>query len=392
MLRRFAQAICDTTHEIIGHHVLVTDENAVIIGSSDQKRLFKVHEPSVIVIKRRIETFTDEPEAARFEGIKPGVTLPVCLAGEVVGSIAIAGDHREVSRYGHLVQKQAELFLREQLIQESAGARERALRELVGDIAAFAPGQDDSSILATRGRELGYDLDVFRVCLILELSSPDAGIMERLNDPVRYAFLRNDIHDILHSVFPEPSCFASTLGDKRYAVFPVLERGSEPTWLKPIEERSGTCTARAAELGLTFTTGVGTCAGSIEGLHFSYCEAWKALSIGVRKRETGRIHRIGDYLVEDLLTTVNVRKGRQFSHKMLENFRKLSDREEMLRTFEAWCESPCNPGSVAEKLNIHRNTLQYRLEKIHRTTGADPRSFRQAFGLYIALALEMLHE
>ena len=392
MLKRFAQVICDTTHDIIGHHVLVTDENAVIIGSSDPMRLFTVHEPSVIAMKRRIETYTDEPDAARLDGVKPGVTLPVCLAGEVVGSIAIAGDHREVSRYGYLVQKQAELFLREQLIQESAGARERALRELVGDIAAFAPEQDDSEILATRGRELGYDLEMSRVCLILELSSPGQGDMEGLKDPIRHTSLRNDIQNILRSAFPESSCFSSSLGQKRYAVFTSVENSNEPSWFEPVEERCAKCIAGSAEIGLMLTIGAGTCAGSVEELHYSYCEGWKALSIGLRKKETGRTHKIVDYHVEDILTTVNVRKGRRFSQKILGSFRKLSDREEMLRTFKAWCESPCSPGSVAEKLNIHRNTLQYRLDKIQRTTGADPRNFRQAFSLYIAFALEELHD
>lgn len=392
MLRRFAQVICDTTHDIIGHHVLVTDENAVIIGSSDPMRLFSVHEPSVMVMRRRIETYTDEPEAERLKGVKPGVTLPVCLAGDVVGSIAIAGDHREVSRYGYLVQKQAELFLREQLIQESAGARERALRELVGDIAAFAPEQDDSEILATRGRELGYDLEMSRVCLVLELSSHGHGVVERLDDPIRQTSIRNDIQDILRSAFPEPSCFASDLGHKRYAVFPSMENHLESSWFEPIEERCAKCITESLEIDLTLTIGMGACAGSVEELHYSYCEAWKALSIGLRKKELGRTHRIVDYHVEDLLTTVNVRKGRRFSQKILGSFRKLSDREEMFRTFEAWCESPCSPGRVAEKLNIHRNTLQYRLDKIHRTTGVDPRNFRQAFSLYIAFALEVLHD
>lgn len=392
MLRRFAQVICDTTHDIIGHHVLVTDENAVIIGSSDPMRLFTIHEPSVMAMRRRIEIYTDAPEAARLKGVKPGVTLPVCLAGDVVGSIAIAGDHREVSRYGYLVQKQAELFLREQLIQESAGARERALRELVGDIAAFAPEQDDSGIIVTRGRELGYDLGMPRVCLILELSSPGQEAMERLNDPIRQTFLRNDIHDILRSAFPESSCFASGLGHKRYSIFPSVENSLESSWFEPIEERCAKCTAGSAEVGLTLTIGVGTCAGSVEELHYSYCEAWKALSIGLRKKGLGQTHRIVDYHVEDLLTTVNVRKGRRFSQKILGSFTKLSDRDEMYRTFEAWCEAPCNPGSVAEKLNIHRNTLQYRLDKIRRATGADPRNFRQAFSLYIAFALEVLHD
>ncbi len=185
MLKRFAQVICETTHDIIGHHVIITDESAVIIGSSDPLRLHTVHAPSIVAMKQKRETYTEPEEASKMKGVKPGVTLPVFLAGEVVGSIAIAGDHREVARYGLLVQKQAELFLREQLIQESAGARERALRELVSDIASFAPEQDDSAVLATRVKELGYDMDVHRVCLVMELGPDDPETAEKMEDPIK---------------------------------------------------------------------------------------------------------------------------------------------------------------------------------------------------------------
>ncbi|HPD97833.1 MAG TPA: sugar diacid recognition domain-containing protein [Synergistales bacterium] len=392
MLRRFAQEICDTTHEIIGHHVLVTDQNAVVIGSSDPTRIESVHAPSITVMKRRIETYTDPVEAARMAGIRPGVTLPVSLGGEVVGSIAIAGDHREVARYGHLVQKQAELFLREQVLHESAGARERAIRELVADIASFDPESDDHAVLVTRGKELGYDLEIPRVCLVMEPCKSSPGWEGTRGSEMREASIRKEIEDILRSAFPEPSSFFSGIGYNRWAVFSSAGTRQEENWFDLTAERFEKCTNNFAEMGLAFPAGAGSIALSIKELHYSYCEAWKALSIGMKKKEQGSIFRIGNYLVEDLLTTINVRKGKRFSEKILGDLKKMSDTEEMTKTFEEWCNDPCCPGSVAKKLNIHRNTLNYRLEKIKRATGLDPRKFSEAFRLHIALALDMLHD
>jgi carbohydrate diacid regulator len=392
MLKRFAQVICETTHDIIGHHVIITDESAVIIGSSDPLRLHTVHAPSIVAMKQKRETYTEPEEASKMKGVKPGVTLPVFLAGEVVGSIAIAGDHREVARYGLLVQKQAELFLREQLIQESAGARERALRELVSDIASFAPEQDDSAVLATRVKELGYDMDVHRVCLVMELGPDDPETAEKMEDPIKKVSISTGAQEIIRSVFPEPSCFCSGMGHTRFVVFAAVGKPDVDTCSPPIEEKCGKCRSLLGDMGLNLTIGAGSCARDPEGLHYSYCEAWKALAIGLKKGEPGKNHRIGDYLLEDLLSTVNIRKGRRFSRKHLSGLRKMPDGDDMVKTFRAWCESPCNPGKVAERLNIHRNTLNYRLEKIHRITGADLKNFREAFGLFIAVTLEMLHE
>jgi len=392
MLRRFAQVICETTHDIIGHHVLVTDGNAVIIGSSDPSRLFTVHTPSVECMRSRAETYTDREEAGRMEGVKPGVTLPVCLAGEVVGSIAIAGDHREVARYGYLVQKQAELFIREQVIQESAGARDRAIQELTAHIASFAPGNDDPGILATMIKELGFEPDTPRICLILEPGSVNPATLDRLNDPLGGVSVRSGIREIIKNIFPEPASFCSSLGQTRFAVFASTGNEAGDPMEGSLGEGCRRCRENLEGMGLTLTVGAGSLAWTVEDLHYSYGDAWKALTIGIKKNESGKIHRIGDYLMEDLLTTVNVKKGRRFASKALSGLRKTPDGEEMLHTFKVWCLHPCSPGVVAKELNIHRNTLHYRIEKIRKATGYDIRSFRDAFELFMAVTLEMLHE
>ena len=42
---------------------------------------------------------------------------------------------------------------------------------------------------------------------------------------------------------------------------------------------------------------------------------------------------------------------------------------------------------TCEQLFLHKNTLQYRLDKIHKITGYNPRSFKDAAVLYIGLKL-----
>ncbi|MEA3507750.1 MAG: sugar diacid recognition domain-containing protein [Synergistota bacterium] len=395
MLQRFAQKICDTTHEIIGFHTLVTNEKAIIIGASELSRIGSVHHPSLEVMRTGNELFTDEGEALKFDGVKPGVTLPVSLTGNVVGSIAIAGDHLEVARYGYLVQKQAELFLREQMLRESSEARERALRDLVGDIASFKPGRDDASMLTARGRELGYDLDTPRGCLILLLGSPGdfaAETAEKTEDPLYSRERRNTSLEILRNIFPEPINIVADLGQRRFAVLSAVTRENETDWRSFIDERFRACTLLGLERSMLCTMGAGLPARTPAELHASYCAAWKALTIGIRKKRTGEAHYIEEYLVEDILTTVDVGAAREFTRRTLGPLSTVPDRGEMIRTFEAWLRDPCNPGLVAETLNIHRNTLHYRLEKIHRVTGLDPRKFTEAFNLHLALTLDMLHE
>ncbi|MBQ7797045.1 MAG: helix-turn-helix domain-containing protein [Lachnospiraceae bacterium] len=42
---------------------------------------------------------------------------------------------------------------------------------------------------------------------------------------------------------------------------------------------------------------------------------------------------------------------------------------------------------AGERLNLHKNTLQYRLDRIYKRCGYNPRAFQDAVVLYTALRL-----
>ena len=50
----------------------------------------------------------------------------------------------------------------------------------------------------------------------------------------------------------------------------------------------------------------------------------------------------------------------------------------MLETIRVYFRNDLNLSTTARQLFIHRNTLNYRLEKIRRETGLDLRNFRDA--------------
>ena len=54
---------------------------------------------------------------------------------------------------------------------------------------------------------------------------------------------------------------------------------------------------------------------------------------------------------------------------------------------EIYFAADCSLKTAAEKLYIHKNTLQYQLDKIHALTGYDPRVFREGVILYLGLQL-----
>ena len=383
MLERFAQVICDTTWEIIGYEVIITDQKAVIIGSSNPSRIGTIHQPSIDSMNLKKEIFTDEKQAMKWIGVKPGVTLPISLGGEVVGSIAIAGNHKEVAKYGHLVQKHAEIFLHEQVITESSLARERALSDLVSILASFRPTEDDSSVILVRGKELGYNLNKLRICLAIELINT-----EKQGEIIAFNTIRNTILPILRNVFNDPQDIVAHIGEMRFAVIKALspEIAENPEKLKKkFFTAYKTLQNNFERYSYEIYMGIGNPAKGIESLHESYRSSWKAIDIASGKALG--IYSIGSYRVEELLTTVNKNEAKTFATQTLSKLEQLNDWDEIKRTFLAWLENPFNPSEVSKNLNIHRNTLNYRLDKIKRASQLDPRNFKDAFCLFLALTI-----
>ncbi len=61
------------------------------------------------------------------------------------------------------------------------------------------------------------------------------------------------------------------------------------------------------------------------------------------------------------------------------------DNDELLKTIETFLACSLNVSITAKELYLHRNSLQYRLDKFTEQTGIDIREFRQAVTVYLAL-------
>lgn len=65
----------------------------------------------------------------------------------------------------------------------------------------------------------------------------------------------------------------------------------------------------------------------------------------------------------------------------------LQEDPELLQTLEVFLEYNFNASLAAKKLYVHRNTLQYRLDKFSDKTGISLKSFQNAFTVYLACLL-----
>lgn len=397
-----AQEVAEKLTGIIGHRVMLTDDSGVIIGCSNTERIGTFHEPSVEVVQKRITTPEDSTAAwrstARPEGVEPGVTLAVVLEDDVVGTVAIAGDPSEVDRFGMVVKSQTESMLRETMILRSVLLKERALQTLLYDIVSYDPTILDPAVLEMRGAQLGYDLTLRRVAIVVDLDRERADANASSSRPTSLdkndrtlARTQADVSRTIREVFDGGQDLATSLGTDKFVIL---------HWMRSHEGAASDLRVRSlcqqltgqleARHGVAARIGVGAPTGSVSELRWSYYDAWNALSLGRRLAIRPRELYVDEFRLEELLLTISLKSCERFLTVMLDGLRGQKDWPELRSTVLAWCESGYSLASASEALRIHRNTLRYRLGKLEKLGGRSPHDRKYAIRLYVACLLDRL--
>jgi carbohydrate diacid regulator len=348
-------------------------------------------------VRRRAGAWHDAAAARRLAGVKPGMTLPLLLDQDVVGTVGITGDPETVRSFGEIVRRQTEILLRQTMLLRLDLLRERALEQLVQDIAGYEPDSGDDEWLHLRAEELGFAIDVARSAVIIaidhaSLRGPDRspGHAVDIDRQSRTSHLVRAARD----VFNAPQDLVTEAGADTVTVFAHVSvpRG-----------RGGTAASVAdasrhllAEIERRFDTrawaGVGSTAHDLAGLRRSYHDAWTALRLGRRLAPERALYRADDFRVWSLLAGVGPRQRRQYRDGLLAGLQAHRSWPELRRTIVAWVEHGLRLTDTAQALRIHRNTLLYRLERISVFAGRSIRTPRHAVALYLACLLDELDD
>lgn len=395
MLSKLAQKIADITSEVIDFDVIVTDENAIIIGASDQARLGMYHEASIRVMATK--KINDEFYYKDKKGTKQGITLPIILADRAIGAIGITGKRHEVEKFGKLVKKQAELLLSEEIFLKSSILREQSVQSLIREILVFNPEESEDFIIITRGYELGYDLKPPHIAIAINLFSiseqkKEMNREQAENESFYIQIIKLNILSKIRNIFNKSNDIVTTLGDDKFIIlYSLYNNYDEEKVYYDVKQK---CTMLLKELdngGVVAAVGIGSIARDITELKDSYKDAWKSLEIGKQINNKSMVFSINEFNLEDLLLDISKYASKRFVSKALKNLQEQPDWPELSKTIKIWCESGFSQIEASKKLYIHRNTLKNRLYKIKRVSGIDLEKFKNGLTLYLAILMTELY-
>ncbi|MBP2323102.1 carbohydrate diacid regulator [Kibdelosporangium banguiense] len=359
-----ANEIAVDTSAIIGFNVLITDRDGMVIGSGDPSRVGSFHEASVEVVRRQTAMSHDPDAARRLVGVEPGITLPLVLDGEAVGTVGITGSPGQVERFGRLVRNQTEILLRESVLLSSRLFREKAVEDLLRNVAHYDRETADPGLLTLRAHELGYDLRQRRVVVVVDVETPA--------EPTK-------VVRALRRVFDDPQDIVGSTSSGRFVVLHMEK--------VPVADR---CARVPGEIGTGCKAGIGGRAQSVPELHDSYQDASTALYLAERLAGAASVVHIDDLRVHELVASSGRQLRARFVRALAGELSALADWPILRQTIITWCECGFNLVRAAAELRIHRNTVVYRLNKIEELTGHSTRDARFVLKLYLACVADHL--
>lgn len=344
-----AQQIVNAVRDVCGYDINYISTEGVIIASTDEKRIGDFHEIGYRAAQTG-ETL-DVYDNYTYAGAQKGVNIPFRHHGTTVGVIGITGEPDEVRRYAQLALRIMRLLLRERDLDAS-----RELKRAEFSYVARTLVQNGSishEYLQEFLKQKDLDYQERYQAVLISLQNPDRtgniSIMENAAEAVL-----SRLHHSFYA-YEYPDHYILIISESAYQ-----EQKSVIRELTEIPAK--------------------VCAGSAHRLmHVS--RSYEDAQLAMKSRNDLFVEFDSLY-TELLFSDLSYHVRELFLNKTV---RKLSEAD--IKLLKVYYDGQMSLKTASEQLFIHKNTLQYRLERIHRLCGLDPRNIQDASVLITAMRL-----
>jgi carbohydrate diacid regulator len=373
-----AQQIVERTMKIIPFNVNVMDAHGVIIASGDPVRLGTLHAGAQLALSRHGAIEVDTAALPHMPGAQAGINLPLSVRGEICGVVGITGEPDVVRQFGELVCLTAEMILEQaQLtgeLQREKGYREEFIYQLVRQTGVAPAAMEAWAV------RLGLDLQQPRAVLVLQLADegvrPDLALAELQRAQSALAARW-------------PALLTAVITPREMAMldrFEPTQPGGEATQARRRLAAFGEVAGQA--LNMPWLLAMGVALPGLEGAASSYESARRAARVGRQRQPERQLFSYYELSLPVLLSGLDVGWQAAQLRQPLQRLREF-DRKSgtLVKTLAAWFAHNSQPVATAKALHIHRNTLDYRLQKIGELTGLDLGATDDRLLLYVALQM-----
>lgn len=369
ILTSTAQNIVDEIKKIIQQDINFFTLDGSILASTDASRIGETnHEGAITAMKENevvIINYDNE-----YEGARKGINLAITLDHEVVGAIGVTGDHKEVIKYAEIIKQMTEILIRENISKELIFNSGNSYHYIIDYIISEKFNAEQS-----RSIEVLYNFNFieYRTCIIAKSTHETTMLSLNQSDLFReiYFLLGNESQDVFE-IRGESIIIISNQKSSSQII------NNLQTIYKVFKDK----------FNVALSFGIGT----TNNLEQGYVDSLHTAEIALNWNLNVSHHHYAfynDLKHEALLMSLGQEQVAIFLNKIFGNL-KTSEIEEIVDLMDVYTEVNGSINEAAEKLFIHKNTVQYRLNKIKNHTGLDPRLLNDYFVLELACAVYKL--
>lgn len=367
--KEFARKIVYELKTHINANFNFMDKSGVIIASVDPSRIGGLHLGAKQIIDKSLEMFYISAEMEN-ENTKEGINLALKVFGEIVGVVGITGKKDKVMPYATIVKKMTEIMIEGSIIKEDSRLKRHIKYRYIEDLLAN-PALSKNHDFITRGIEIGIDIRLKRRAVVFSLknyadlivSIEGQRIIDSIDDIVREFADYNT--KILYLYLPSHYTFFYNVDDFRFEN-KLYKLGNKINQM--FNQR------------LIF--GIGDIISDKMSYRNSYTQALRAKELAVKIGKS--IVYYDELQLENYLLDIDMDKMNSFINAFSEKIPR-SDLLLYIQIIDAYFESDGSIKLIAKNFYLHKNTIQYRLQKMFEFTGFDIRKPSHAIYYYFFL-------
>ena len=350
---KLAQDFVEATSLLVGQRTInIMDQKGIIIASTEKHRIGDFHQGASEVLATGKPVRIKKEYLPRYPGTKEGYNMPIFLNDEIIGVVGIFGCEEEVQSIANLLRVYVtQSFSQLQMTQKQN--LEAELRNQLLRLLLFG-GKSQKEMIT-------------KLCGMLDL---------QLKFPVRIILLyeraaeRNMKHLLDYHQFIQNLIWKNVL-DRRRDVFGIQNADyvillGESGELLETRKRLDKL-LQEIEREAVWNAAVSSPCRNMEEVS----EGMKEVSV-LRNRRGGMIQNLEEHTcrMQYLMGRFTVQDGARTVVGML---RRLEDQhgekqaEQLLQTAQVYYEYGGSVAKAAEKLNLHKNTLLYRMKQLYQT-------------------------
>ncbi|MEY8764454.1 MULTISPECIES: sugar diacid recognition domain-containing protein [Clostridium] len=371
--RQLAERIVDRTMKAVNKNVNIMNEKGMIIASGDKSRVGTIHEGAVLALKRRSEFSIDEKQCKELNGVQEGTNIVIEFKENVIGVIGITGKRDEVIGYGRLIKMAAEMMIEQAYVMRELEWNNKIKENMI--VSLINDDQGSFKLLEKYAKKFkltnNYPMAVFIVQIDFEKISEKRDI-DTLNNVI----------SILEANF-EGSPAAAIDSKTIVIIYKCPNMNYRPVTCKPRIE--GVYRKISHKTKNNVKISMGKVYNKLTDICKSYEIAKKTLLFGRENYSQENVYIFDILKYQMLFLQDNARWKLNELKNSYELISKNDKNGELMETLKVFIEENGELNKVSNRLFIHRNTLNYRLNKIYKLTNLNPKRYVDLFWLYSSI-------